>query len=141
MAIKTYRPITSSLRQKTSSSFEEVTRGHPEKSLTESLRKHGGRNANGRLTMRHRGGGHKQRYRVVDFKRRKFDLPATVERLEYDQNRTAFIALVKYEDGALAYILAPQRLQPGDVVVAGEAVDIKPGNALPLRNSPVGTIV
>ena len=111
------------------------------KTLTEGKHSSGGRNNNGRITVRFRGGGHKQTYRKIDFKRRKFDVPATVERIEYDPNRTAFIALIKYEDGELAYILAPQRLAAGDTVVAGEHVDVKPGNAMPLGNIPIGTIV
>ena len=109
--------------------------------MTEGLTKSGGRNNYGRITARRRGGGHKRSYRIVDFKRRKFDVPATVERLEYDPNRTAFIALIKYEDGELAYILAPQRLAPGDQVIAAEKTDVKPGNAMPLRSVPIGTIV
>lgn len=109
--------------------------------LTEGLTKSGGRNNTGRITARRIGGGHKRRYRLVDFKRRKFDQPAVVERLEYDPNRTAFIALVRYEDGELAYIPAPQRLKVGDSIVSGERVDVKPGNAMPLKNIPVGTIV
>jgi large subunit ribosomal protein L2 len=109
--------------------------------LTEGKRSQGGRNNHGHITSRFRGGGHKKRYRIVDFKRTKHDMPATVERLEYDPNRSAFIALVKYQDGELAYILAPQRLSVGDQVVSGERADIKPGNALPLKNIPVGTIV
>lgn len=141
MALKTFNPTTPGRRGLVMVDRSELWKGDPIKSLTEGLRRKGGRNNLGRMTMRHCGGGHKRRYRMVDFKRRKFDVPATVERLEYDPNRTAFIALVKYEDGELAYILAPQRLQAGDTVVAGEAVDIKPGNALPLRNIPVGTIV
>jgi large subunit ribosomal protein L2 len=109
--------------------------------LTEGLTKRGGRNNTGRITARRRGGGHKRRYRVIDFKRQKFDMPATVERIEYDPNRTAYIALVKYSDGELAYILAPQRLRTGDSVLAGSRVDVKPGNAMPLNNIPVGTII
>src|SRR6202007_1109459 len=108
---------------------------------TEGKQSNGGRNKTGRITGRFRGGGHKQAYRVVDFKRTKVDVPATVERLEYDPNRTGFIALIKYEDGELAYILAPQRLKEGDKVVAGERVDVKPGNAMPMRNIPIGTII
>jgi large subunit ribosomal protein L2 len=141
MALKTFNPTTPGRRGLVAVDRSELWKGEPIKALTEGLRRKGGRNNTGRLTMRHCGGGHKRRYRVVDFKRGKFDMPATVERLEYDPNRTAFIALVRYEDGELAYILAPQRLQAGDTVVAGEAVDIKPGNALPLRNIPVGTII
>ena len=116
-------------------------KGKPVKKLTQGLSKKGGRNNTGRITARRRGGGHKRAYRLVDFKRRKWDVPATVERLEYDPNRSAFIALVKYEDGKLAYILAPQRLAPGDTVVAGERVDVKPGNAMPLMSMPIGTII
>jgi large subunit ribosomal protein L2 len=116
-------------------------KGGPVKSLTEGQHRHGGRNNTGRVTVRWQGGGHKQRYRIVDFKRRKFDVPATVERLEYDPNRTSFIALIKYKDGELAYILAPQRLAQGDIVVSGDKVDVKPGNAMPLGAMPVGTIV
>ena len=115
--------------------------GKPVKALTEGKNSTGGRNNNGRITIRYRGGGHKQAYRKIDFKRRKFDVPAKVERIEYDPNRTGFIALIKYEDGELAYILAPQRLSVGDTVVAGEHVDVKPGNAMPIANIPVGTIV
>src|SRR5690606_37992484 len=116
-------------------------KGDPVKRLTQGLTKSGGRNNYGRIVVRWRGGGHKRRYRIVDFKRRKFDVPATVERLEYDPNRSAFIALIKYEDGELAYILAPQRLAAGDQVVSGQRVDVKPGNAMPLNSIPVGTIV
>ena len=115
--------------------------GKPVKALTEGKNSTGGRNNNGHITSRYRGGGHKQAYRKIDFKRRKFDVPAKVERIEYDPNRTGFIALIKYEDGELAYILAPQRLAVGDTVVAGEHVDVKPGNAMPIANIPVGTIV
>jgi large subunit ribosomal protein L2 len=119
----------------------ELWKGKPEKALTEGLRKTGGRNNHGHVTSWQRGGGHKRRYRIVDFKRRKYDQPATVERLEYDPNRTAFIALIRYEDGELSYILAPQRLKAGDTVISGNKVDVKPGNAMPLKNIPVGTIV
>jgi large subunit ribosomal protein L2 len=115
--------------------------GFPVTALTEGLRQTGGRNNHGRITIWQRGGGHKRRYRLVDFKRRKFDVPATVERLEYDPNRSAFIALIRYQDGELAYILAPQRLKAGDTVVSGAKVDIKPGNSMPLKSIPVGTIV
>ncbi len=141
MALKTFNPTTPGRRGLVAVDRSELWKGEPVKALTEGLRRKGGRNNLGRQTMRHCGGGHKRRYRVVDFKRSKQDMPATVERLEYDPNRTAFIALLRYEDGELAYIIAPQRVQAGDTVVAGEAVDIKPGNALPLRNIPVGTIV
>ncbi len=141
MALKTYNPTTPSQRHLVIVDRKLLHKGGPVKTLTEGKTSSGGRNNTGRTTVRFRGGGHKQAYRVIDFKRRKFDMPATVERLEYDPNRTAFIALVKYEDGELAYILAPQRLSPGDSVVAGEHVDVKPGNAMPLASIPVGTIV
>ncbi|MQP63989.1 50S ribosomal protein L2 [Niveispirillum sp. SYP-B3756] len=141
MALKTFRPITPSLRQLVMVDRSELYKGKPVKMLTEGLSSSGGRNNTGRITARRIGGGHKRTYRIVDFKRRKFDMPATVERLEYDPNRTGFIALVKYEDGTLSYILAPQRLKAGDVIIAGEKVDVKPGNAMPLKNIPVGTIV
>ncbi|MGE0659128.1 MAG: 50S ribosomal protein L2 [Reyranellaceae bacterium] len=141
MALKTYKPKTPSLRELVLVDRSELWRGKPVKALTEGKKKSGGRNNTGRITGPHRGGGHKQRYRVIDFKRRKFDVPATVERLEYDPNRSAFIALVRYEDGELAYILAPQRIKVGDSVVAGQRVDVKPGNAMPMGNMPVGTII
>ena len=141
MAMKSYKPVTPSLRQLVLVDRSGLHKGKPVKALTEGKRNTGGRNNHGHVTGPHRGGGHKRRYRLVDFKRRKFDQPATVERLEYDPNRTAFLALVKYADGELAYILAPQRLKAGDQVVSGERVDIKPGNAMPLANMPVGTIV
>ena len=141
MALKHFNPVTPSQRGTVLIDRRELHKGKPVKQLTEGLSSSGGRNNHGRITVRFRGGGHKQSYRVIDFKRRKFDVPATVERLEYDPNRTAFIALVKYEDGELAYILAPQRLKAGDQVVAGEKVDIKPGNAMPLGSIPVGTII
>ncbi|CAK0764034.1 50S ribosomal subunit protein L2 [uncultured Gammaproteobacteria bacterium] len=141
MALRQYRPITPSQRQLVLVDRSELWSGKPVKALTEGLRKSGGRNNTGRITARRMGGGHKRRYRLVDFKRRKYDQPATVERLEYDPNRTGFIALIRYQDGTLSYILAPQRLKAGDSVVSGEKVDIKPGNAMPLRAIPVGTIV
>ena len=141
MALKTFKPITPSLRELVLVDRSELWKGKPVKALTEGLHSAGGRNNTGRVTLWGQGGGHKRRYRMVDFKRRKFDMAATVERLEYDPNRTAFIALIRYEDGELAYILAPQRLKAGDKVVAGEKVDVKPGNAMPLKNIPVGTIV
>ena len=141
MALKSYKPVTPSTRQLVLVDRSELWKGKPVKALTEGKRKTGGRNNHGRITAWRKAGGHKQRYRIVDFKRRKFDVSATVERLEYDPNRSAFIALVKYEDGEQAYILAPQRLKAGDKVVSGERVDIKPGNALPLKNIPVGTII
>jgi large subunit ribosomal protein L2 len=141
MALKNFRPTTPGQRGLVLIDRSALWKGKPERSLTEGLHGTGGRNNAGRVTARRRGGGHKRRSRLVDFKRRKFDVPATVERLEYDPNRTAFIALVRYEDGDLSYILAPQRLNVGDSVVAGTAVDIKPGNALPMQNIPVGTII
>ena len=141
MSLKHYNPVTSSQRGLILVDRSALWKGGPVKALTEGLQKTGGRNNNGRITTRHIGGGHKQRYRLVDFKRRKWDVAATVERLEYDPNRTAFLALLKYEDGELSYILAPQRLGVGDKVIAGEKADIKPGNAMPLKNMPVGTIV
>ena len=141
MALKTFNPITPGLRQLVIVDRSELYKGKPVKALTEGKRKTGGRNNKGHVTSRGIAGGHKQRYRYIDFKRRKWDTPATIERLEYDPNRTAFIALVKYEDGELAYILAPQRVGPGDVIVAGQRVDVKPGNAMELGSIPVGTIV
>ncbi len=141
MALKKFKPVTPSTRQLVIVDRSGLYKGKPVKGLTEGLTSSGGRNNHGRVTARFIGGGHKRSYRIVDFKRRKFDMPATVERLEYDPNRTAFIALIKYEDGELSYILAPQRLAPGDKVVAGEAVDVKPGNAMPLAAMPVGTII
>jgi len=141
MALKTFKPATPSLRGLVLIDRSGLWKGAPVKTLTEGLKSTGGRNNHGRITTRHQGGGHRRRYRMVDFKRRKFDVAATVERIEYDPNRTAFIALVKYADGELSYVLAPQRLAQGDQIVSGERVDIKPGNALPLRNIPVGTVV
>src|SRR5713226_8143531 len=141
MALKSYNPVTPSQRQLVLVDRTGLYRGAPVKKLTEGKNSSGGRNNNGRITVRFRGGGHKQAYRKVDFRRGKRDMPAKVERIEYDPNRTGFIALIKYEDGELAYILAPQRLAEGDTVVAGEHVDVKPGNAMPAGNIPVGTIV
>ena len=141
MALKTYRPTSPGQRQLVIVERSGLWKGKPVKTLTEGLTKSGGRNNAGRKTSRHRGGGHKRTYRVVDFKRQKFDIPATVQRLEYDPNRSAFLALIKYEDGELAYILAPQRLGEGDTVIAGQQVDVKPGNAMPIQSIPVGTIV
>lgn len=141
MALKSYKPTTPGRRQLVLVDRSELHKGKPVKALTEGLRKSGGRNNYGRITAYHRGGGHKRRYRTIDFKRRKFDVEATVERLEYDPNRTAFIALLRYSDGEQSYILAPQRLKAGDKIVSGERADIKPGNAMPLRSIPVGTIV
>jgi large subunit ribosomal protein L2 len=140
MALKTYKPSTPGLRQLALVNRSDLHKGKPVKALTVGKSEKGGRNNLGRITVRFRGGGHKQSYRLVDFKRRKSE-PAKVERLEYDPNRTAFIALIKYSDGALSYILAPQRLSVGDEVVSGQNVDVKPGNAMPLANIPVGTIV
>lgn len=141
MALKTFKPTSPGQRQLVIVDRSGLWKGKPVKQLTEGLRKSGGRNNTGRITARRQGGGNKRRYRIIDFKRTKFDVPATVERLEYDPNRTAFIALLRYEDGELSYILAPQRIKAGDQVIAGERVDIKPGNAMPLKNIPVGTIV
>ena len=141
MALKHYNPVTPSQRQLVLVDRSELWKGKPVKALTKGLHSTGGRNNKGRITVWSRGGGHKRRYRAIDFKRRRFDEPATVERLEYDPNRSAFIALIRYQDGELSYILAPQRIKPGDRVVSGERVDIVPGNAMPLQNIPLGTIV
>ncbi|MHA1600459.1 MAG: 50S ribosomal protein L2 [Alphaproteobacteria bacterium] len=141
MALKTHKPVTPGLRGLVTIDRSGLWKGKPVKSLTEGLTKSGGRNNHGRMTARRRGGGHKRLYRLVDFRRRKFDVPATVTRLEYDPNRTAFIALLEYEDGETSYILAPQRLAAGDTVISSERADIKPGNAMPLSSIPVGTIV
>ncbi|MFY9287299.1 MAG: 50S ribosomal protein L2 [Alphaproteobacteria bacterium] len=141
MALKTFKPITPGLRQLIQVDRSELWKGKPVKSLTEGLKKSGGRNNTGRITTRHIGGGHARRYRMIDFKRRKFNMEATVERLEYDPNRTSFIALVTYKDGTKSYIIAPQRLTKGDVIVSGERVDVKPGNAMLVKNIPVGTII
>src|SRR5437879_4373923 len=141
MALKTYKPVTPSQRQLVLVDRSTLYKGKPVKALTEGKPGTGARNNNGRITVRFRGGGHKKAYRHIDFKRRKFDVPARVERIEYDPNRAGFSALVKYEDGEQGYILAPQRLAEGDSVVAGEHVDVKPGNAMPAGNMPIGTIV
>ena len=142
MAIKTFKPYTPARRNMTVSAFEGVDKkAKPERSLVESLKKNSGRNSYGRITVRHRGGGNKRKYRVIDFRRDKLDMPAVVQRLEYDPNRSAFIALVKYEDGELRYVLAPVGLKAGDTILASAAADIKPGNCLPLANIPVGTII
>jgi large subunit ribosomal protein L2 len=141
MALKHYNPTTPSQRGLVTVDRSELWKGKPVKKLTKGLTKSGGRNNHGRTTVWQRGGGHKRSYRMVDFKRRKYDMPATIERLEYDPNRTAFIALITYEDGEQSYILAPQRVAAGDVVISGERCDIKPGNAMPLLSIPVGTIV
>ena len=141
MALKQFNPTTPGRRTLVLVDRSELHKGAPEKSLTEGLTKKGGRNNTGRITARRRGGGHKRKYRVIDFKRLKTGMPATVDRIEYDPNRTAFIALIRYEDNEVAYILAPQRLNAGDVVISDDRADIKPGNCLPLKNIPVGTII
>ena len=142
MAIKTFKPYTPSRRNMTVSAFDGVDKkAKPERSLVESLKKNAGRNSYGHITVRHRGGGNKRKYRVIDFKRQKLDMPATVQRIEYDPNRSAFIALIKYEDETLSYILAPYGLKVGDKVVSSATADIKPGNCLPIANIPVGTII
>jgi large subunit ribosomal protein L2 len=141
MALKSYKPVTPGQRQLVLVARTGLHKGKPVKTLTEGKNSTGARNNNGRITVRFRGGGHKKAYRHVDFKRRKFDVAGQVERIEYDPNRTGFIALIRYADGELAYILAPQRLGKGDTVIAGEHVDVKPGNAMPVGNIPVGTIV
>ncbi len=141
MALKQFNPTSPGRRQLVLVDKSELHKGRPEKSLVQGLTKSGGRGGNGRIAVRFRGGGAKRLYRIVDFKRRKFDVAATVERLEYDPNRSAFIALVKYADGELSYILAPQRLKAGDQVIAAERADVKPGNAMPLRGMPIGTII
>lgn len=141
MALKKYKPTTPGQRALVLIDRSDLWSGRPEKTLTQGLTKKGGRNNTGRITARRIGGGAKKLYRIIDFKRRKWDMPATVERIEYDPNRTAFIALVVYEDGERNYIIAPQRLSVGDTIVAGEKVDVKPGNAMPLAGMPVGTIV
>ena len=141
MALKNFNPTSPGRRALVLVDRSELHKGKPEKSLTEGLTKSGGRGGGGRIAVRFRGGGAKKLYRVVDFKRRKFDVPAIVQRLEYDPNRTAFIALIKYADGELAYILAPQRLKVGDEIIAAEKVDVKPGNASPLRSLPIGSII
>jgi large subunit ribosomal protein L2 len=141
MALKTYKPTTPAQRQLVLVDRSALYKGKPVKALTEGKNSTGGRNNLGRITTRFRGGGHKKAYRTIDFKRVRHDKPATVERIEYDPNRTAFIALIKYRDGEQAYILAPQRLAVGDTIVAGESVDVKPGNAMPLGNIPIGQVV
>lgn len=141
MALKHFNPTSPARRQLVLVDRSELHKGKPEKSLVEGLTKSGGRGAQGRIAVRFRGGGAKRLYRIIDFKRRKWDVPATVERLEYDPNRSAFIALITYADGEKAYILAPQRLKAGDTIVAADKVDVKPGNAAPLRSLPIGTII
>ena len=141
MGIKTFRPYTASRRNMTVSTFDEITKKTPEKSLLAKKKKNAGRNSYGRITVRHQGGGNRQKYRIVDFKRKKDDMPATVVGIEYDPNRTSNIALIKYEDGTLSYILAPVGLKDGDTVVSGKTADIKVGNCLPIENIPVGTLI
>ena len=141
MAIKKYNPTTPGLRGMTVSTFEEITCATPEKSLTVTLKKHSGRNSRGKITVRHRGGGYRPKYRIIDFKRDKDGIPGTVATIEYDPNRSANIALISYADGEKRYIIAPNKLNVGDVIVSGPDSDIKVGNALPVANIPVGTIV
>lgn len=141
MALNTYNPTSPSRRALVQVDRSALYKGKPEKALTEGLSKKGGRNNLGRITARRQGGGHKRSYRIIDFKRRKFDVPGTVLNIQYDPNRTAFIALIEYADGEKAYILAPQRLGEGDKIIAALSADVKPGNAMPLRSMPVGTIV
>ncbi|NFO04903.1 50S ribosomal protein L2 [Clostridium botulinum] len=141
MAVKKFNPITPSRRQMTMPTFEEITSQQPEKSLLVSLKSKAGRNAQGKITVRHRGGGVKRKYRIIDFKRNKDSIPAKVATIEYDPNRSAYIALVIYTDGEKRYIIAPAGLKVGDVIVSGPDSDIKPGNALPLKNIPVGTVI
>ena len=142
MAIKTFKPYTPARRNMTVSAFDGVDKkAKPERSLVETLKKNAGRNSYGHITVRHKGGGNKRKYRVIDFKRQKLDMPATVQRIEYDPNRSAFIALIKYEDETLSYILAPYGLKAGEQVVSSAAADIKPGNCLPIANIPVGTVI
>lgn len=141
MAVKKFNPTTPSRREMTMQTFEEITSDQPEKSLLVSLKKNGGRNAQGKITVRHQGGGAKRKYRIIDFKRNKDGIEAKVASIEYDPNRTAYIALVVYKDGEKRYIIAPNGLKVGDIIVSGPDSDIKPGNALPLKNIPVGTVV
>ncbi len=141
MALKKFNPRSPGQRQLVQVDRSQLHKGGPEKKLTEGLKSTGGRNNMGKMTARHKGGGHKRRYRLIDWKRDKFDMVGNVERIEYDPNRTAFIALIQYEDGEKRYIIAPQRLNAGDKVVSGQKVDVKPGNAMPMKNMPVGTII
>ena len=141
MAIKKYKPNTPGQRGMTVSAFDEITKSAPEKSLTVTLKKHAGRNQRGKITVRHRGGGYRPKYRIIDFKRIKDDVPGKVAAIEYDPNRSANIALIFYADGEKKYIIAPNKLNVGDVIVSGPEADIKVGNALPLANTPVGTII
>ena len=141
MAIKVYKPTINSMRNKSGTDYSGLSKVAPEKSLLAPLKKHSGRNSYGRITVRHRGGGNRRKYRIIDFKRQKFDVEGKVLTLEYDPNRSAFIALIEYTDGEKAYIIAPEGLKVGDTVVAGPSADIKPGNALPLKAIPVGTFI
>ena len=141
MAIKVYKPTINSMRNKSVTDYSGLSKVAPEKSLLAPLKKHSGRNSYGRITVRHRGGGNRRKYRIIDFKRQKFDVEGKVLTLEYDPNRSAFIALIEYTDGEKAYIIAPEGLKVGDTVVAGPSADIKPGNALPLKSIPVGTFI
>ena len=139
MPVKIYRPTSPGRRDMSVSTFETITRTKPERSLTEALKRRGGRNSQGRITVRHRGGGHKRRYRIIDFKRDRFGAPARVMSIEYDPNRSARIALLSYEDGEKRYIVAPLGVQVGDMLESGPSADIRPGNALPIQNIPLGT--
>ncbi|MBB6631759.1 50S ribosomal protein L2 [Clostridium algidicarnis] len=141
MAVKSFRPTTPSRRQMTMSTFEEITTDKPEKSLLVAKSKKAGRNAHGKITVRHQGGGAKQKYRIIDFKRNKDGIPAKVSSIEYDPNRSAYIALIVYADGEKTYIIAPVGIKVGDVIVSGSESDIKPGNTLPMKNIPVGTVI
>lgn len=141
MAVKSFNPTSPGVRQMTVSSFEEITKNEPEKSLVVTIKKHSGRNNQGRITVRHRGGGYKVKYRIIDFKRNKDGVPAKVTAIEYDPNRSANIALLTYADGEKSYILAPNKLTVGDTVVSGEGADIKVGNAMRLQHMPVGTMI
>ena len=141
MGIRVYKPTSPARRFMSVLTFDELTKKEPERSLTTDLRHKAGRNASGKITVRHQGGGARRKYRIIDFKRQKTDMPATVQRIEYDPNRSAFIALIKYEDETLSYILAPYGLKAGDVVISSAAADIKPGNCLPIANIPVGTVI
>ena len=141
MAIKVYKPTTNARRNMSVTDYSGLSKVEPEKSLLAPIKKNAGRNSYGRITVRHRGGGNRRKYRIIDFKRQKFDVTGTVLTLEYDPNRSAFIALVQYEDGEKTYIIAPNGLKVGDKIVAGEGADIKPGNALPLQNIPTGTFI
>jgi len=141
MAIKTYNPTTPGRRGMTVTDYTELSKVKPEKSLLAPKKKHAGRNSYGRITVRHQGGGNRQKYRIIDFKRQKVDMPATVKTIEYDPNRSSFIALVQYEDGEKKYIVAPNKLKVGDVIMSGAGADIKPGNTLPISEIPVGTFI